>query len=55
MLVCVCSVDCWYLVRSWSGGVNSIDASSITGEKRKERVRDSWDQELDRGKVKITL
>ncbi len=41
------------VVRSWSGGVNSIDASSLaaTGDQRREWGKDSWDQELDRGKV----
>lgn len=39
-------------VRGWDGGENSIDMSSagMEGGDRKP-VRDSWDQELDRGKV----
>lgn len=38
-------------VRSWDGGENSIDASSTPGG-REKIIRDSWDQQLDRGKMK---
>lgn len=46
--VMVCDV----IVRSWSGGENSIEAG--VGGKRVE-VRDAWDQDLDRGKVSVQL
>lgn len=37
-------------MESWVGGTNSIDSSTMEGQGEKE-VRDSWDRELDRGKV----
>lgn len=40
------------VVRSWDGGENSIDASSTPGG-REKIIRDSWDQQLDRGKVRM--
>ena len=36
------------LVKSWEGGSNSVDASDL---RRRERDREDWDRELDRGKV----
>ena len=55
MCVCVCVCVC-YVVKSWDGGVNSVDSTGLPGERKgKERDRDSWDQELDKGKVKILI
>ena len=39
-------------MKSWERGSNSVDAAVSPGDrKRKERERDEWDRELDRGKV----
>jgi len=40
------------LVLSWSGGGNSIDSSCMVEDKLRKPVRDAWDQELDKGKVR---
>ena len=45
MAVCL-----FYAVKSWEGGENSVDTVSVPGE-WKQKERDLWDQELDRGKV----
>ena len=37
-------------MKSWDGGENAIDSAVVEGESRK-RGRDSWDEELDKGKV----
>ena len=40
------------IVKSWEGGSNIVDSALVSGDrKRKERERDEWDRELDRGKV----
>jgi hypothetical protein len=38
-------------VKSWDGGENTIDSSKMEGEGGR-RERDSWDTELDKGKVR---
>ena len=39
-------------VRGWDGGENSIDSSCYgMGDHKPHPVRDSWDVELDKGKV----
>lgn len=39
-------------VKSWDGGDNTIDSSKMEGEGGR-RERDSWDAELDKGKVSL--
>ena len=52
--LCVCAFGFSVSVLSWTGGENSIDHSSEAEERRGHRktVRDHWDQELDKGKVR---
>ena len=38
-------------MKSWDGKDNIIDSSKIEGEGQR-RERDSWDAELDKGKVR---
>ncbi len=38
-------------VKSWDGGDNTIDSSKMEAEGGR-RERDSWDAELDKGKVR---
>ena len=40
-----------HAVKSWEGGGNSVDAVSVSGGERRKKERDTWDLELDRGKV----
>ncbi len=39
-------------MKSWDGGDNTIDSSKMEGEVGR-RERDSWDAELDKGKVRL--
>lgn len=40
-------------MKSWDGSENLIDSSKMEGEGEGERrERDSWDAELDKGKVR---
>ncbi len=38
-------------MKSWDGGENTVDSSRVGGEGYK-RARDTWDEEIDRGRVK---
>lgn len=39
-----------HTVKSWDGGDNIVDSSKMEGEGQRWE-RDSWDAELDKGKV----
>ena len=39
-------------MKSWDGGENTIDSSKLEGEGGR-RERDSWDADLDKGKVRL--
>ena len=39
-------------MRSWSGGENSIEVGGGSVGVKRAEVRDTWDQDLDRGKVR---
>ena len=38
-------------MKSWDGGDNTIDSSRLEGEGQQRGERESWDAEMDRGKV----
>lgn len=42
-------------VKSWDGGDNSIDSTTVPDDEWKRKKMDTWNQELDKGKVKVTL
>lgn len=43
-----------HVVKSWDGGDNNIDNTTLPDEWKRKRT-DTWNQELDKGKVNGTL